>query len=131
MPSVEVTPIYAGLIAVLMAVLSTRVGMLRGKHGVPLGDGGHSELALGIRRFGNLAEYAAMAVLVLFLLELKSVPTIWLHTYGTALVAFRLLHPFILFDDMPAAMWKRIGRFVSAAGTAALLLSGGAALVFI
>lgn len=88
-------------------------------------------MALAIRRFGNLAEYAAMAVLVLLLLELKGVSAVWLHVYGSALVAFRLLHPFILFDDVPVPKWKRIGRFVAAAGTASLLLIGSIALIIL
>ncbi|MEM9010806.1 MAG: MAPEG family protein [Pseudomonadota bacterium] len=129
MHPIEITPIYAAVIAALMAILSTRVGLLRGKHGVALGDGGIGEMALGIRRFGNLAEYAAMAVVLMLLLELKGLPAVWLHAYGLALVLLRLLHPLILFDDMAAPIWKKAGRFVSAAGTAALLLAGGVALV--
>ncbi len=131
MPSIEVTSLYAAIIACLMAVLSTNVGILRGKHAVALGDGANNEVALAIRRFGNLAEYAAMAILVLLLLELKGVSAGWLHAYGIALVAFRLLHPFVLFSDMSAPNWKRTGRFIAAAGTAALLLIGGGALLIL
>ena len=127
--SLVVTPLYAGLIAVLMAVLSTRVGLLRGRYGVALGDGGQPELALAIRRFGNLSEYAAMAVVVLGLMELTGWSSGWLHAYGLALVAFRLIHVVVLFDDMGAPGWKKAGRGVAAAGTAALLALGGVALV--
>ena len=127
--SLVVTPVYAGLIAVLMAVLSTRVGLLRGKYGVALGDGGQTELALAIRRFGNLSEYAAMAVVVLGLMEVTGWSPGWLHAYGLALVAFRLIHVVVLFDDMGAPGWKKAGRAVAAAGTAGLLALGGVALV--
>ena len=127
----EVTPIYAGIIAILMAVLSTRVGLLRGKHGVALGDGDVGELALAIRRFGNLSDYAAMAVIVLGLLELSGVSAFWLHAYGAALVILRLIHPVALFRDMGSPRWKKTGRALSAAGTAALLLIGGVALVLL
>lgn len=126
---IEITVLYAAAIAVLMAVLSTRTGILRGKHSVALGDGDNRELALGIRRFGNLSEYAAMAVLLLLLMELKGVSPFWLHAYGLTLVALRLLHPIILFDSMDAPVWKKAGRFVSAAGTAALLIMGSVAVV--
>lgn len=129
MTELTVTPIYAGLIAILMAALSTRVGLLRRKHGVALGDGGQPELAMGIRRFGNLSEYAAMAVVMLLLLELKGVQAYWLHVYGATLVGLRILHPAILFDSMDAPLWKKAGRVVSAAGTAALLAASGVTLI--
>ncbi|MEO0636821.1 MAG: MAPEG family protein [Pseudomonadota bacterium] len=123
-----ISPIYVAAIAILMAVLSTRVGILRGKHNVALGDGGNAELALGIRRFGNLSEYAAMAALLLVMMELVGVAPYWLHAYGITLVALRLIHPIILFDSMDAPLWKKGGRFVAAAGTAALMMAGGIAI---
>ena len=127
--SLAVTPLYAGLIALLMAVLSTRVGFLRGRYGVALGDGGQRQLTLAIRHFGNLSEYAAMAVVVLGLLELTGTAPVWLHAYGIALLAFRVIHVAVLFDTMDAPGWKKAGRGLAAAGTAGLLALGGGALV--
>ncbi|MEM6694579.1 MAG: MAPEG family protein [Pseudomonadota bacterium] len=129
--TVTVTLIYAGIIAVLMAVLSTLTAVKRGSTGVALGDGGNAGLALAIRRFGNLSEYAAMAVVMLLLMELAGVAPGWLHAYGIALVAVRLLHPFILFDSMEASSAMKVGRFAAGAGTAALLLVSGIVLVVI
>ena len=126
--TVSITLLYAGIIAVLMAVLSTMTAMTRGRTGVALGDGGQSDMALAIRRFGNLSEYAAMAIVMLLLMELSGVEARWLHAYGIALVLLRLLHPFILFDTMEAPMIKKAGRFVAGAGTAFLLLASGIAL---
>ena len=127
--TIEITLYYAAALAALMALLSTLVGIKRGQHNVALGDGGNADLALNIRRFGNLSEYAAMAILLLLMMELKGIDRFWLHTYGLALVTLRLIHPVILFDDMSAPLWKKAGRFVSAAGTAFLLLAGAAALI--
>lgn len=129
MPELLVSPIYAAAIAVLMAVLSTTVGVQRGRYSVALGDGGVSGLALTIRRFGNLSEYAAMAVLLLVIMELRGVSAVWLHAYGGTLLVLRLVHPFILFDSMEAPLWKKMGRFIAAAGTALLLVIGGVAVV--
>jgi len=126
---ISVTLIYAGAIAVLMAVLSTMAAMKRGQTGVAVGDGGNPGLALSLRRFGNLSEYAAMAILMLLLMELAGVPAVWLHVYGIALVAVRLLHPFILFDSMDASAVMKLGRFVAGAGTALLLLISGIVVV--
>ena len=129
MPMLTVTPLYAALIAILMAILSTRVGFMRGTHEVALGDGGKPPLALAIRHFGNLSEYAAVVLLLLLLMELKGISDTYLHLYGTVFVVLRLIHPVILFDTMQAPLWKKAGRFVSAAGTAALMMIGAIALL--
>ena len=124
-----ITSFYAALLALLMAVLSTAASVQRGKHNIVLGDGGEPSLALAIRRFGNLAEYAAMAVVMLALMELAGVDSWWLHAYGSALVALRLLHPFMLFERTDAPLWQKAGRFVAAAGTAALLCAAAITLL--
>lgn len=126
----EVTCFYAGLIAVLYAVLSTMAAAKRGATDTPFGDGGDLSLGMALRRFGNLSEYGAMAILVLLLLELSDMPSHWLHAYGASLILFRLLHPFVLFADPGAPTLLKLGRFIAAAGTAALLLIGGIALIF-
>jgi len=126
-----ITSIHAAIINVLMAVLSTLTAMTCGKTHVALVDGGNPEMALAMRRFGNLSEYAAMAALMLLLMELVGIPPVWIHTYGIALVALRLLHPFILFNDMSAPMVKKLGRFVAGVGTAGLLLISGFVLTML
>ena len=124
MLELAVSPIYVALIAILMAVLSTLAGAKRGATGIPLGDGGRSDLALAVRRFGNLSEYAAILLILLVLMEVKGVQDQWLHLYGSTLVTLRILHPFVLFDDTDVPFWRKAGRFVSAGGTALLLFSG-------
>ncbi|MEM8592296.1 MAG: MAPEG family protein [Pseudomonadota bacterium] len=125
----EITMLYAGLMAVLFAMLSTAAAMKRGATNTPYGDGGGPELGLALRRFGNLAEYAAMALVIMLLLELSGAAPVWLHTYGAALIAFRVLHPFVIFADPDASLALKIGRFIAAAGTAGLLAIGGVALL--
>lgn len=129
MNELHVTPIYAALLAILMAVLSTWTGIQRGRSNVALGHGDDAALSLAIRRFGNLSEYAAMAALILLLMEMQGIADTWLHLYGGLLVAFRLLHPVALYAQPTVPLWRKAGRFVSAAGTAALLLAGGVAIL--
>ena len=131
MISVTITPIYAAAIAILMAVLSTATAMKRGTTGVAIGDGGNPQMALAIRRFGNLSEYAAMAIVMLLLMELSGVAPFWLHAFGITLVGLRLLHPAILFDTMEAPMVLKVGRFVAGAGTAALLILAAVTVVIV
>ena len=129
MTNIVITPYYVAAIAIIMVVLSVRAASQRGKHNVALGDGGVPELALAIRRFGNLSEYAGVALLILVLLEVKGINGTWLHLYGGLLVLFRLIHPIVLFDDMNVPAWKMTGRFISAGGTALLMLVGAVALL--
>ncbi|MEM6728969.1 MAG: MAPEG family protein [Pseudomonadota bacterium] len=109
--------------------MSAALSRARGKANAPCGDGGDAALGLALRRFGNLAEYGAMALLVMLLLEMSCAAPRWLHAYGAALLAFRLLHPVVLFADPASPLWKKAGRVIAAAGTAALLTSGGIALL--
>ncbi|MEZ4227325.1 MAG: MAPEG family protein [Polyangiaceae bacterium] len=125
----EVALLYTGLLAIAFAVLSTLVSIRRGQTNIPLGHGQDRRLELAVRRFGNLSEYGPMACLVLVLLEMSGTSSGWLHAYGIALVGFRSLHPVSLFCDPDSPLWMKSARFVSAAGTAALLLAGGIALV--
>lgn len=129
--TIPITLTYGALVAILMAVLSTVVAVKRGATGIALGDGGNAQMALTVRRFGNLSEYAAMAILMLLLMELASIPDFWLHAYGMTFVALRLLHPFILFDSSDASATMKLGRFVAGAGTSGLLLSAGISLLII
>lgn len=124
-----ITPIYAALLAILMAVLSTAASMQRGQHNVPLGHGGVSSLSLAVRRFGNLTEYAPMAIVLMAFLEVSGLASHWLHAFGATLVALRLLHPFMLFEEPSAPLWRKTGRFVAAAGTALLLCVGSVVLL--
>jgi len=126
---ITVTPIYVAIIAILMASLGTIASMGRGKHSVALGHGGNGALELSLRRFGNLAEWAAIALLILLMLEITGTSARWLHIYGTILVILRLLHPVVLFAGMDAPMWQKAGRFVAAAGTAFLIIAGGVSLI--
>ncbi|MEM1228911.1 MAG: MAPEG family protein [Pseudomonadota bacterium] len=123
-----VSPIYVAALALLMVVLSTGVALQRGRTNTALGDGGDRRLALAVRRFGNLSEYAAMAALLLVVMELAGVSKTWLHGYGIALLALRVLHPFALYDQPEVPGWRKAARFVAAAGTV-LVMTVGAVLL--
>lgn len=129
MEIISITPIYVALIALWMVVLSVRIAQTRRKYGVSLGDGGHEELNVRVRGFGNLIEYAPIALLILLLLELQSVSALWLHIYGGILLVLRIIHPLALFGEGKPTNIQRLGRMISAGGTALLLLIGAIALL--
>lgn len=129
MPVIEVTPFYVALIALLAMTLSVMTGLARGRHNVALGDGGKPDMLLAMRRFGNLVEYAPLALLVLLMLELRGLPPGWLHAYGATLLALRILHPAILYGAGGATTARRTGRIAAAAGTALLIAAGAVTLL--
>ena len=91
-----VTPLYAGVLALLYLVLSYRVVQMRGPGFPSLGDGGNDALMRRIRGHGNFAEYVPFLVLMLGILELGQLPAIWLHAIGITLVVARVLHGYAL-----------------------------------
>lgn len=115
-----VTPLYAGLLALLFLALSWRVVQKRG-HGVSLGDGGDAELLRRIRGHGNFAEYVPLILLMMAMLELSRHSTLLLHGLGITLVVARLLHGAALSFT---GGWK-FGRFWGTALTFGLLLVCG------
>ena len=112
-----ITPLYAGLLALLYLVLSARVVTMRGKGMPSLGDGGITALQRRIRAHGNFAEYVPLILLMIGVLELGRLPPAWLHALGASLVVARVLHGYALsFTDS----WK-FGRFWGTALTFLLL----------
>ena len=93
-----ITATYAAIIAILYIAMSAYVITTRAKTNVLLGDGGNPTMLLAMRRHGNMAEYAPLALLVMGLAEMLGLGSLWLHVSGTALVTGRLLHPLGLHD---------------------------------
>ena len=120
-----VTPIYAGLLALLFFVLSLRVVKLRG-HGASLGDGGNPVLLRRIRAHGNFAEYVPFILLMMGMLELSHFSSYLLHALGVTLVIARLLHAYaLLFTEK-----FKFGRFWGTALTFMLLFVCGALCLY-
>ena len=112
-----ITPLYAGLLALLYLVLSARVVQMRGKGMPSLGDGGIEALQRRIRGHGNFAEYVPLVLLMIAMLELGRLPPVWLHALGASLLVARLLHGYALSFT---SSWK-FGRFWGTALTFVLL----------
>ena len=119
-----VTPLYAGILAILFFVLSIRVVAMRGT-GIGLGDGGNPEMLRRIRGHANFAEYVPLILLMMAFLELSRFSTYLLHGLGVALVISRVLHGYALsFTEK-----SRFGRFYGTVLTFTLLnVCGGLCL---
>lgn len=84
---------YAALLGALMIVLSLRISLARMRSGISLGWGDDPILKARVRAFGNFAEWAPMALVLLVLAEAAGAPPVVLHAGGAALLIGRLLHP--------------------------------------
>ncbi|MEW9804988.1 MAPEG family protein [Mesorhizobium marinum] len=119
----NVTPIYAGLLGLLLTILSVRVIAGRRTFGISLGTGANLELERRMRAQGNLAEYAPIGLLLLAMLEVNGGHAITLHSLGSLLLLGRLMHAWAL-------SFERRSPFYRTAGMALTLTSIGMASLF-
>ena len=122
----EVSPIYAGLLAVLFFWLSLRVSLLRLK-GLHATDEGRVILHRAVRTQGNASEYIPLGVLMLLILDLQGAPAAVIHIFGIALVAGRIGH-FIGFGREPGN--PKLRQYSMVATYVMLCFSGLAVLWF-
>ena len=88
----DITGFYAGILACLFVVLSTRVILFRRANKVSLGHGGDQVLQALVRAQGNFAEYAPFGLLLILIAELQGTQGFWLHLCGGLLLAGRIMH---------------------------------------
>jgi uncharacterized membrane protein YecN with MAPEG domain len=125
LPPFAVTPLYAALCGLLLLALSLRVIRLRGRYRTTIGDGGHAALQGAVRAQGNCAEYAPLALLLLFLLELTRQPVWALHLLGALLFVGRVLHALALSGSSGPSLPRTLGMtltFASLSVTSVWLL---------
>jgi uncharacterized protein len=113
-----ITAGYLGILALLYALLSIRVVMLRGKYQVSLGDGGNAALTSAIRSHAHFAEYVPIIALMIALLEKPGTRPARLRLLLGVLLLSRILHPL----GMSAA--PRTPRFL-------LFRAGGVIITFL
>ncbi len=123
---ISVSPIYVGLAALLLVVLSLQVSRLRYRHGVSLGDGGHAELLRAIRVHANFAEYTPLALLVVVAVDLVGHAEWIVHGLGVALIVGRICHAYGLMREPGLSAGRSIGTALTW-----LVLVVGAALAIV
>ncbi|MBB3225622.1 hypothetical protein FHW69_000212 [Luteibacter sp. Sphag1AF] len=88
----RITGLYAALLTLWTLILAIRVIVQRNRAKVGMGDGGHAEIARGIRAHGNATEYIPLALILLLILEINQTTPWLLHLFGIALVLGRVVH---------------------------------------
>lgn len=89
---IVVTPVYAGLLALLYVFLSFRVIRRRRGARINLGDGGDAEMQRRMRVHGNFAEYVPLGLILMFLAEWMHQSVYVIHLMGLLLLFGRTAH---------------------------------------
>lgn len=108
-----ITPIYAGLIGLLIVFLAWRIVRLRVNHQVGLGDGGQKDLMRAVRVHANLIEYAPVAILLLLLVEMLGFSAMAVHGLGLLLLVARVLHAYGLTHSSTISFGRKWGTVLT------------------
>lgn len=100
MITLPITLTIAGAAALVSFWIAGRIGRLRSKHGVMIGDGGNEALTARMRAHANFAEYAPLFLILLALVELATGSQLWLWGVAILFTLGRILHVFGM--DRPA-----------------------------
>jgi len=90
-----ITSLYVSLLALWLVLLSMRVIALRGNPAfafLRLSSDDERSLDRAVRAHGNLAEYAPMMLILLYLLEVQGAGAAVVHGLGAAFLLGRLAH---------------------------------------
>lgn len=90
----EITILYAALLAFLFFILSIRTIGLRRSLKIGVGDAGNTKMLRAIRVHSNFSEYVPFSLLLIYLVETKMGYPIFVHALGLTLLMGRLLHAY-------------------------------------
>jgi uncharacterized membrane protein YecN with MAPEG domain len=107
------TGLYAGLLALLLLVLGSRVSLMRSKLRVGMGHGDDVQLARAIRVHGNAVEWILPMLLLFLVAELDGANRVFLHVCGVTFVLARVAHA----RGVSRTSKESPGRFWGMAGT--------------
>ncbi len=109
----DITILYAGILGLMAIGLGATAGVMRGRAGISIGDGGNQELLLRMRRHANFVENVPLALILIALLEMQAVSGTAIHGLGAALVLGRILH-WAGFNDNVGNPLRGLGAGITA-----------------
>lgn len=118
---IPITALYAALLAAVLCWLTARIGLVRGKTGISMLDGGNEQVGLEMRRHGNFVEHVPLLLILMAIIEANDGNTLFLHVAGILLVVCRIAHPFGLRHDRVQTPMRLLG----AGGTFVLTIALG------
>ena len=117
--SIQITAVYASLLAILYIVLSYRVAQRRMRFQVGLGTGQNTELERAVRIHGNFAEYVPFTLLLLAFFEAGGGPAWAVHVAGAGLLVARGLHAL----GLTQSSGRSPGRFSGVVTTSLIMVA--------
>lgn len=88
----QIVALYVALNMLLNPILMYRVGQVRIKEKINLGDGDNPLMLSRIRAHGNFIENAPLALIGLFAMAMMGAHPIALHIFGAVFFIGRILH---------------------------------------
>lgn len=117
---VQLTALYAAILAVILTALAINVTVHRAKLKISLGDGGNPQMLRMIRLHGNAVEYIPLALMLMLVYEINGGSHTVLHIAGVALIAGRLLLTPDMWRSEIAGLGRRAGQSLTWLSIAAL-----------
>lgn len=105
--------LYAGLLGLMLIVLTLSVSSARHRVKSAIGDGGDEALRRRIRAHGNFVEYVPLTVLLLALSEHLGLGSLFVHILGIALIAARAAHAYGISQTSENFSFRMFGTAVT------------------
>ena len=121
----DITPLYASLLALLFLALSVRTLRLRKSLKIAIGDAGNPVLLRAMRVHSNFAEYVPLCLFLVFLVEINEANALIVHGLGSCLLLGRLSHAFGVSQARENYVFRVFGMVMTFAvlvGASAFLL---------
>jgi hypothetical protein len=113
MSAFPITSLYAGLLGLLLLLLSARTIYIRTTTRTAFGFGEDRRLLRAIRAQANFAEYAPMTLLLLLLLEARDVAPGLLYILGGATLGGRVLHALGISPEPERLILRQLGMLLT------------------
>lgn len=111
----NVTPLYAGLLALIFLWLSANVVRGRYLHRVSVGDGGEKDMVKRMRAQANFSEYAPLGLILLAMAELQGLNPTLLHLCGASLLLGRASHAYGFGHTPQIVALRKLGMYLTVA----------------
>ena len=112
MTVLPITLTIAAATILLNVWLIARIGVLRHRHKILIGDGGNEALTARMRAQGNFIEHAPLFLILLGLIELAEGSKTWLWAVAILFILARIAHVFGM-DRLSGSPLRTIGAAVS------------------
>lgn len=109
----QITPLYAGMLTLILLWLSYRVVLTRRLYKVSVGDGGEREVTKSMRAQSNWVEYAPIGIVLLALIELQGFAWWIVHFLGLALLLGRAAHAWGFSRKPQIVILRQIGMYLT------------------